>query len=525
VIVVRGEAPSVALRPLVPVDGTFRGPVSLFNAGLDRLDERGLSHPYLADALPQLNTDSWSLLPNGRMETRYRLKNGLAWQDGTPLSSEDFGFAWRVYATPALGQSGSPPFSFMEDVLTPDPGTVVIRWRQPYGEAGVLNEEFQALPRHILQQPFQDLDPAAFANLPFWSAEYVGLGAYKVERWEPGAFIEARAFEGFALGRPKIERVKIMFIPDPNTALAGLLSGETHYVGETIFGDNHAQTLENQWAATQGGTVLYSPTSLKISEIQLRAEHADPPALLDVRVRRALAHGIDSATANEVLTRGRAAITSSLTSPRVEFYPEIDRAIAKYPFDPVRVGQLMQEAGYVRGGDGFFVSRDGASMDFGVSSSSGAQNEQENAVIVDSLRKAGFSSSPQVYPAIQLTELEARALTPGLSTRGVSKALKNFTSEQIPRADNRWRGFNRPGWASPAYDRAFEALNASLEPAKRVENIAELERVFTQDLPAIPHWFNPKITAHVVALKGPAALQVPDVTLTIPGVHEWEWSP
>jgi ABC-type transport system substrate-binding protein len=41
------------------------------------------------------------------METRYRLRPGLTWHDRTPLSSEDFVFAWRVYATPALGRPGS----------------------------------------------------------------------------------------------------------------------------------------------------------------------------------------------------------------------------------------------------------------------------------------------------------------------------------------------------------------------------------------------------------------------------------
>lgn len=457
------------------------------------------------------------------METRYKLKPGLSWQDGTALTSDDFVFAWRVYRTPAFGQSAAPPVSFMEEVLAPDPQTIVIRWHQPYGDAVALNEDFQSLPRHILQQSFQDLDPSAFVNLPYWSAEYVGLGAYRVERWEPGAFIEARAFDGFVLGRPKIERVKILFIPDPNTALANLVAAEVHYVGETIFGDNHALTLENQWAATQGGTVLYSPTSFKITEIQLRPEYADPRALLDIRVRRAIAHGIDAATASDVLTRGRTVTTSSLTSPNVDFYGEIARVITRYPFDLNRAEQLMEEAGFTRGGDGFFKGRDGSAMDVKVSSSSGAQNEQENAVIVDSLRKAGFDASPHVYPAVQLTDLETRALWPGLSTRGVSKPLKNFTSDQIPRVENRWRGFNRPGWANPVYDRAYDALNGSLERAARVRNIAEMERIFTQDLPAIPDWFNPKVTAHVAALKGTVAPQVPDITLSILRIHEWEW--
>src|SRR5439155_19119250 len=141
----------------------------------------------LADALPQLNTDTWRLFPDGRMETLYRLKSGLTWHDGTPLSAEDFVFAWRVFAKPELGNSTSPPINLMEEVVAPDPGTVLTRWREPFADAAALDDTFQALPKHILERSFEDLDPVAFVNLSFWTQDYVGLGPYRVERWEPGA--------------------------------------------------------------------------------------------------------------------------------------------------------------------------------------------------------------------------------------------------------------------------------------------------------------------------------------------------
>ncbi len=68
-------------------------------------------------------------------------------------------------------------------------------------------------------------------------------------------------------------------------------------------------------------------------------------------------------------------------------------------------------------------------------------------MIVDSLRKAGVDATRQVFSAAQLADSQARALIPGLSTRGqASKPLKDYTTDQIPRPENRWAGENRGGW-------------------------------------------------------------------------------
>jgi hypothetical protein len=118
----RGDASAPAVRPQrtlimaadrLPVDfggkGIARGlgstsgtseniPQEIFNATLVLADEWGRPIPYLAEALPQLNTETWKVLPDGTMETIYRLKPNLTWHDGHPLSAEDFTFSWQVYS-------------------------------------------------------------------------------------------------------------------------------------------------------------------------------------------------------------------------------------------------------------------------------------------------------------------------------------------------------------------------------------------------------------------------------------------
>jgi peptide/nickel transport system substrate-binding protein len=65
-----------------------------------------------------------------------------------------------------------------------------------------------------------------FLNLPFWTSDYIGAGPYRLDRWEPGTGVQAIAFEGHVLGRPRIERVVIRLVADENIMLTNLLAGE-----------------------------------------------------------------------------------------------------------------------------------------------------------------------------------------------------------------------------------------------------------------------------------------------------------
>src|SRR4051812_15330548 len=121
VIGLRNEPDNLATRPIkaAPFSAT-RVALRMFNADLAIADERLVQHPYLAEALPQLNSDAWRVFPDGQMETTWRLKPNLAWHDGTPLSAEDFVFAWRVYSTPEFGGSGSRLMRALQEVAAPD---------------------------------------------------------------------------------------------------------------------------------------------------------------------------------------------------------------------------------------------------------------------------------------------------------------------------------------------------------------------------------------------------------------------
>jgi peptide/nickel transport system substrate-binding protein len=411
----------------------------------------------------------------------------------------------------------------MEEVAAPDPRTVVIRWKQPYPEAVSLDRDFQALPRHILAAPFRDSDPIAFASHPFWTTEYVGLGPYRMTAWEPGTHILGSAFDGYVLGRPKIDQVRVLFISDPQTALANILSGEVHLIADPIFGVTEGLTIEQQWAQNKGGVVLYSPVGPRTAVVQMRPEYVDSAALLNARVRTAIAHGMDTPSAIEILTSGKALETFSITHPRSRDYPEVERAIVKHEYNPRRAQQVLDEAGFRKGADGFYTGADGKPIQFGLYSSAGERQEAEVTVYVDSLRQVGFDAVQKVTSVQEIRDPRLRAVLGGIQMRGGGDHIQAYTTEQIPRPETRWHGDNRGGWSNPEYDRLVGLYLTTLERPERLKILAQAERIRSEDAGVFPRQFNAYVVAHVAGLTGPVARNTAQTGDTFLHIQKWEW--
>src|SRR5205807_9045373 len=128
-------------------------------------------------------------------------------------------------------------------------------------------------------------DPAAldpFLSNSFWTVDYVGLGPFKVEHWELGSYIEGSAFDAHALGRPKIDRIVVHFIPDENTVMTNLLAGSVDVAGDVALRYEQAVVLKRQWDPNQSGSVLMNPGTRHWIFMQLRPELLKAPPLLDV---------------------------------------------------------------------------------------------------------------------------------------------------------------------------------------------------------------------------------------------------
>lgn len=524
VVVARVEPNTLALKPLA---GNFFGAgviVAPFNAALEVKDARGVAVPQLAEALPSLHSDSWRVFADGRMETSYRLKPNVTWHDGARLTAEDFVFAWRLYADPAFGLTGIVPINHVEEVLAPDARSILIRWRALYPDAGVLgNTGLPPLPRHILEQPYRELDAAAFANQPFWIRDYVGLGAYQIDRWEPGSFIEGTAFDGYVLGKPKIERLRAAFIGDTNTLIASILAGDVHFLTDFTLGYTDGVTLEQQWQDSKAGVVNYYPLIIRISLIQLRPELLSNPLQLDPRVRKAIAHGIDVGTAFEVITGGKGALTVAPMNPDDDFYPVVERSIAKYPYDPRRARLLLDEVGLVRGGDRMYQTAGGEPFVIDYSYAIQTDNQREHEIFTASLRETGIGTRSRALSAVNLRDPTMTKLFPGLSATSGAGAFSIFTSRQIPTLQNGYNGSNNGGWVNADFERLVDAFNSTLEPSERAKLVASMARIWGEDLPAIPHYFNTVVNVWSASLSGVTARTRTGVA-PLDHVYLWEWN-
>jgi peptide/nickel transport system substrate-binding protein len=507
------------VRSGITADGTKR----LFNAAFAIIDGSGTARPYLAEALPQLNTETWRVFPDGRMETTYRLRPNLSWHDGQPLSAEDFLFALRAYNA-GLGRFEPTPQDRFEDVAALDERTVVIRWRTLYPEAGALRStHFDPLPRHLLQRDFEEDSGDSFINHSYWARDFVGTGPYRLERWEPGSHLDALAFAGHALGRPKIDRIIVRFFGDENTTLTNLLSENVHIAIDNSLRFEHASVLKREWGPGNRGVVLLDPVQPRFTNIQYRPEYANPRAVLDLRVRRALAHAVDKQAINDALFDGEIPLADQFLPRTVAYFADLDRAITKYPYDLRQTDGLMNEAAFRRGGDGIYASSAGERFGFEHWVIAGSQNEKQGAVMAEGWRRAGFEVKEHAIPTAQATDGQVRATFPALSSvaTGGGEANLNFlTTSQIPSPGNRWTGNNRGGWVSPEYDRLWDQFNTTLDRSERNRQAIEMMRLATEDVAMMFLFHSANVTAHLSALRGPE-LGTPD-TLTSWNLHEWE---
>src|SRR5581483_11823580 len=104
------------------------------------------------------------------------------------------------------------------------------------------------------------------------------------------------AFDGYALGRPKIDEIDVKFIPDANTIMASLLSDTVHLVLDPrSLTSAQALQIKDQW--TDGHFDFGRSSWVVMFPQQI---NSNPAAMADVRFRRALEHAINRVEMGEL---------------------------------------------------------------------------------------------------------------------------------------------------------------------------------------------------------------------------------
>jgi peptide/nickel transport system substrate-binding protein len=252
------------------------------------VDDRGRLVPDRALALP--SRANGGISPDGRRIT-YPIRTGR-WSDGAPFDARDVGFTIDALRNP---RTAVPDTSAVADVASwsaPRPDTLVVRLREPSAPfiASFLtlgaDDPFAILPRHIAAK-YASLDQSSLDTNP------VGLGPFRLLRWERGQRLSFVRNPYYWRGPAASPRIDVAIVPDAQTRLLQVRTGELDLTEVTGFGVDVARTVPNSH--------VVSRTTNVVDYLQFNLHSA---ALQDVRVRRAIAMAIDRQKLASAVYRG-----------------------------------------------------------------------------------------------------------------------------------------------------------------------------------------------------------------------------
>jgi peptide/nickel transport system substrate-binding protein len=294
-------------------------------------DENNEAFPVLVTEIPSL--ENGGISADGTVITMH-LRTDIKWSDNTPVTSDDFVFTYEMAVSPQNAVNSAYPYDQISSVTAPDPETVVVTFAQPF--APWLAALWHGiLPAHILRPVYEadgTIDNADWNNNPT-----VGCGPYLLAEWESGSFARFVRNENYWGTPPILDELFIRFVPDDTSQVAALVAGDAD-VG-TFIPYNNVPALEQA-----GISIVTEPSGYNEGLFFLVSAERGHPALLDVNVRKAIAHAIDREAINRDLLLGLTKVPASFWDA-MPYYN--NPPLVNYPYDPEQAKSLLDAAGWV----------------------------------------------------------------------------------------------------------------------------------------------------------------------------------
>ena len=282
---------------------------------LVKVDRHGKLVPWLAER--------WHTA-DGRVYTFF-LKRGVKFHNGRELKATDVKFAIERARNPETRHPHREHYASIQEITVKDDATITFILTQPNPDF-LLNLARQGsviYPREAVE---------TLKSAP------VGTGPYVLAEWVRGDRIVFRRNPDYHVaGLPRIERVTLRFIADPNAALAGLKAGD---IDASLFGlgPEHVTGLRRDGRFT----VIVGDTT---NDVIMAMNNLRKP-YTDARVRRAITHAIDKREVLEGAMFGMGKILGSNVDPLNPYYVDLAGAL---PYDQAKARKLLAEAGYPNG--------------------------------------------------------------------------------------------------------------------------------------------------------------------------------
>ena len=331
------------------------------------LDEKGVKRCLLTEE-PEVNYDA--------TEWTITLREGLRWNNGKPVTSEDVLFGAQYGVENHLG---------FHDAY--------------YGDVDFYSSEIvdERTVRFVLNSPDVNFWNGAGYWVPFmrksiWEKvsnpasmgiKYPGdgYGPYYVKEWEYGKRVCLARNEYCTQSdlAASIDEIVFTFYDDEPAAVQALLDGEI-------------DVISNDIALESAGTLASNP-AIQLSSIEtlgytMISFSQRVPALQETAVRQAFAKCIDR---DALCSEAFSGAATPMFTPVSPIYSDLAQANITQPsFDIAGAAALLEEAGYIDSGDGV-RAMDDQRLEFTLTYKETLPNvEAVMAVIVPDLEKAGF---------------------------------------------------------------------------------------------------------------------------------------
>jgi peptide/nickel transport system substrate-binding protein len=463
----------------------------IFYEPLAGWDKEGNLYPQLAAEIP--SKANGGLSADGK-EVTWKIKPGVKWHDGKPLTADDAIFTWEYAADPATAAYTTGSYKDIKVEKIDDLTFKVIFkeptpfWADPFvGVAGMI------IPKHH----FADYKGAKSRDAPA-NLKPVGTGPYKFVDFKPGDILTGARNENYHVkNMPFFDTIDVKGGGDAvSAARAVLQTGEFDYAWNMQVEDEVLKRMETggrgKISSVPSGDIefiILNPTDpwteVDGERSSIKTKH---PTLSDPKVREAFNLLLDRDSIQKfIYGRGGTATASFVNEPAMFKSKKL-----KYEFNVDKANKILDEAGYKRGSDGI-REKDGKKLKYVFQTSINAPRQKTQAIIKQACQRAGidlelksvtasvfFSSdvaNPDTYTKLYC---DIEMYTTTQPQPDPERFLNQLVSWEIATKENKWLGRNVSRYSDPKADEAYKAAQKELDPQKRAELLIKVNEIFCE---------------------------------------------
>lgn len=270
------------------------------------------------------------------MEYRFKIREGVTFSDGEVCDANAIKANFDAIIANKERHSWLEFMNVYNSFEVPDEHTFVIKLNKPY---------YPLLTELAVTRPFAMISPAAMIDGQTKDGvkAHIGTGPYVLTSVEVDQYAVFERNENYWGEKPKIKKITVKVIPDNQTRIMALESGEV----DLIYGKNmlDAEAVKNYQSHEKIGVLLSEPTSTRHILINSSNE-----ILKDLNVRKAIQHATNKTQISEGIFYGLEKPADTLYA-RTVAYADIE--LKPYAYDVDLSASLLEGAGWVLGDEGY----------------------------------------------------------------------------------------------------------------------------------------------------------------------------